>query len=80
MSPFGTSRHFAATQQFSRFRSNSPSLARVAERDVAKSTSVLKLDLIAFRRKILLRESGRHASAMDAKREQGHHGLRWLLW
>jgi hypothetical protein len=42
---------------------------RVAERDVAKSTtSVLKLDLIAFRRKNLLREGRRHASAMDAKR------------
>jgi len=41
---------------------------RVAERDFAKSTSVLKLDLIAFRRKNLLRESRLHASAMDAER------------
>jgi hypothetical protein len=46
----------------------SPSLVRIAGRDVAKSTSVLKLDLIAFRRKNLLRESRPHASAMDAKR------------
>jgi hypothetical protein len=41
---------------------------RVAERDVAKSTSLLELDLITFRRKNLLRESRPHASAMDAKR------------
>jgi hypothetical protein len=41
---------------------------RVAERDVAKSTSVLKLDLIAFQRTNFLREGRRHASAMDTKR------------
>jgi hypothetical protein len=35
---------------------------------MAKSASVLKLDLIGFRRKKLLRESRPHASAMDAKR------------
>jgi hypothetical protein len=46
----------------------SPSFARVAGRDVAKSTSVLKLGLIAFRRKNLVREGRPHASAMDAKR------------